>query len=192
MIGLELSTAFEFHAAHRLPDHDGLCRRLHGHTYRGKVSVTCAVNANTPPSMLIDFFTLSAAVNYVVGALDHTTILNGESDSMARVVAACPDNHVLLLDADPTVECLSRIVADNVYQALARIAPEVVVGSILVDMAESSTTNCRLSISRDVIVSSRQPNVRRSYWTATAYGRDHVVTPGVWPNDTVPARSAPT
>ena len=192
MVGLELSTAFEFHAAHRLPNHNGLCRRLHGHTYRGKVSVVCAVDANTSPSMLIDFFTLSAAVSHVVEALDHTTILNGESDSMAQVITACQDNHVLLLDADPTVECLSRIVADNVYQCLARVAPEVVIGSILVDMAESSTTNCRLSVSRVVITSSQQPTVRRSYWTATESGHNHVIVPGIWRADTAPARSAPT
>jgi 6-pyruvoyltetrahydropterin/6-carboxytetrahydropterin synthase len=30
---------FDFHAAHVLPNHDGQCRRLHGHTYRLRVVV---------------------------------------------------------------------------------------------------------------------------------------------------------
>jgi 6-pyruvoyltetrahydropterin/6-carboxytetrahydropterin synthase len=35
-----IAKQFTFHAAHRLPNHDGQCRDLHGHTYTLEVSVT--------------------------------------------------------------------------------------------------------------------------------------------------------
>jgi 6-pyruvoyltetrahydropterin/6-carboxytetrahydropterin synthase len=35
----ELGKIFYFSAAHKLPSHKGLCRRLHGHTYKLEVRV---------------------------------------------------------------------------------------------------------------------------------------------------------
>lgn len=49
---------FDFHAAHRLPHHDGQCRRLHGHTYGLAVSVTGPINDKVGASdegMVLDF-----------------------------------------------------------------------------------------------------------------------------------------
>lgn len=39
---------FVFHAAHRLPNHDGLCKDLHGHSYKMEVLVTKPV---VPPDV---------------------------------------------------------------------------------------------------------------------------------------------
>lgn len=49
---------FDFHAAHRLPHHDGQCRRLHGHTYGLEVAVTGPIKTETGESdegMVLDF-----------------------------------------------------------------------------------------------------------------------------------------
>lgn len=56
-----VSKHFKFSAAHRLPHHDGLCRGLHGHTYRLEVSVKGPVrlpSASQPApdeGMVLDF-----------------------------------------------------------------------------------------------------------------------------------------
>ena len=36
---VRVAKEFQFHAAHVLPNHDGACARLHGHTYRLRVVV---------------------------------------------------------------------------------------------------------------------------------------------------------
>jgi 6-pyruvoyltetrahydropterin/6-carboxytetrahydropterin synthase len=61
---------FTFEAAHRLPQHPGKCRELHGHSYRLVVSVERPVD---PVSGLgIDFSDLKAVVRReVVDRLDH-------------------------------------------------------------------------------------------------------------------------
>lgn len=49
---------FDFHAAHQLPNHDGQCQRVHGHTYKLVVEVRGLPQETTGESdegMVIDF-----------------------------------------------------------------------------------------------------------------------------------------
>lgn len=52
---------FTFHAAHRLPNHNGKCRNLHGHTYTLEVTVTKPIvpvdpdSPSTAEGMVVDF-----------------------------------------------------------------------------------------------------------------------------------------
>jgi len=62
-----------FAAAHRLPDHEGKCRRLHGHTYGLEVSVEGTPQSTGPAAgMVMDFADLRARVaEVIVEPLDH-------------------------------------------------------------------------------------------------------------------------
>ena len=62
-----------FAAAHRLPDHEGKCSRLHGHTYGLEVTVEGTPQPSGPAAgMVMDFADLRARVNEVViERLDH-------------------------------------------------------------------------------------------------------------------------
>jgi 6-pyruvoyltetrahydropterin/6-carboxytetrahydropterin synthase len=48
---------FRFEAAHRLPHHDGKCRRLHGHSWVGRVYVKgqTLISDGAKAGMLIDY-----------------------------------------------------------------------------------------------------------------------------------------
>lgn len=53
-----ISKHFTFHASHQLPNHNGPCARLHGHTYTLEVQVTGRVkppNGDPDECMVIDF-----------------------------------------------------------------------------------------------------------------------------------------
>jgi 6-pyruvoyltetrahydropterin/6-carboxytetrahydropterin synthase len=53
-----IAKQFTFHAAHRLPHHDGLCKNLHGHSYTLEVLVTGPVkpaNRDADEGMVLDF-----------------------------------------------------------------------------------------------------------------------------------------
>ena len=65
----ELTITDEFEAAHRLPDYDGKCRRLHGHNWR--IEVTVRGNSLDSSGMLIDFKVLKQHVTEVLLTLDH-------------------------------------------------------------------------------------------------------------------------
>ena len=53
-----ITKEFSFHAAHQLPNHDGPCRNLHGHTYKVEVKVYGRIT-DSPGSpkegMVLDF-----------------------------------------------------------------------------------------------------------------------------------------
>ena len=78
---------FEFHAAHKLPEHRGKCKHLHGHTYHLEVGVSGEINQD---GMIADFSQLKQLVKEVViDPLDHA-YLNDESLSVLRFPYTCP------------------------------------------------------------------------------------------------------
>jgi queuosine biosynthesis protein QueD len=56
----KVAKQFSFHAAHRLPNHDGQCRRLHGHTYVLEIAVIGPVkqDGGSDEGMVLDFTVL--------------------------------------------------------------------------------------------------------------------------------------
>ncbi len=74
-----VKVAFDFEAAHRLPQHPGKCKELHGHSYHLVVTVSRRVAQET--GMAIDFADLKQIVRReVVDRLDHT-YLNDKIDN---------------------------------------------------------------------------------------------------------------
>jgi len=70
-----IGKTFSFEAAHVLHEHDGQCARLHGHSYKVEVAVSCPVLAPDGPKagMVMDFAQLSEAVDKaVVQPNDHS------------------------------------------------------------------------------------------------------------------------
>jgi 6-pyruvoyltetrahydropterin/6-carboxytetrahydropterin synthase len=68
-----ITIATSFAAAHRLPDHEGKCQRLHGHTYGLEVTVEGTPQPSGPAAgMVMDFAELRQRVGeLVVEPLDH-------------------------------------------------------------------------------------------------------------------------
>jgi len=75
---LKVTKEITFDSAHYLPNYDGKCARMHGHTYRLQVTVgipTCHfVESN---GMVLDFAWLSALLKELVEKIDHK-VLNDE------------------------------------------------------------------------------------------------------------------
>ena len=86
---ITISTTFA--AAHRLPEHEGKCCRLHGHTYGLEVTVQGTPQASGPAAgMVMDFAELRDRVSeLIVQPLDHQ-LLNDVFDFVptAEAVAA--------------------------------------------------------------------------------------------------------
>lgn len=54
----EIAKEFTFHAAHQLPNHDGQCRRRHGHSYRVRIALrgqAKPANGDPDEGMVLDF-----------------------------------------------------------------------------------------------------------------------------------------
>lgn len=75
---MKVGKTFSFDAAHQLPNHEGKCRRLHGHTYKLEVEVEGLVKepvGEAPRSdegMVIDFSILKAIFKeHIEPLVDH-------------------------------------------------------------------------------------------------------------------------
>lgn len=80
-----LSREFTFDAAHRLEKYKGKCERLHGHTYRVRITV---VGIPDEESMVIDFVELKQLVTErVLSLLDHSYLNEIVSQPTAENIA---------------------------------------------------------------------------------------------------------
>lgn len=68
-----LTKQFKFEAAHSLPNHDGKCRNLHGHSYVLEVTVSGEKHTSGPKEgMVVDFADISKIVNeHIINKWDH-------------------------------------------------------------------------------------------------------------------------
>jgi len=73
---LSICKQFEFHAAHHLPDHEGKCKQIHGHTYRLEIEVGGPKQSSGPErGMIVDFGKIKEVVHRcIIDELDHTDL----------------------------------------------------------------------------------------------------------------------
>ncbi|MBQ6137239.1 MAG: 6-carboxytetrahydropterin synthase QueD [Kiritimatiellae bacterium] len=100
----------KFDAAHILTNHRGLCKNLHGHTYRVDVSV--AQDGDDGRDMVIDFKDLKKIASEVVcERFDHAFVYNTESAGESEI-AAVVERHGMRTVAIPfrsTAENLAKM-----------------------------------------------------------------------------------
>ena len=104
----------KFDAAHILTNHQGLCKNLHGHTYRVDVSVAQADGAGG--DMVIDFKDLKRIASEVVcERFDHAFIYNTESPGESEIAAVVEKNgmRVVPIPFRSTAENLAKLFFDE-------------------------------------------------------------------------------
>ncbi len=119
---IRVTKEFVFEMAHALDGYDGLCRNIHGHSY--KLSVTVKGRASTDEGspklgMVIDFSVLKRIVGEeIVGRLDHALMVR--RGSRLESMAAGVTERVEVVEYQPTCE---NMVADFARR-VARRLPE--------------------------------------------------------------------
>ncbi len=100
----------EFCYGHRLLDYDGMCRHLHGHNAVADVEVrTATLDAC---GMVCDFGDIKRVMKgWIDNTLDHRMILRRDDPLAAPLLAA--GEPLYLVDDNPTVECIARIIFEQ-------------------------------------------------------------------------------
>lgn len=109
MARIRLTKEFSFESAHALDGYDGLCREIHGHSYRLFVTIKGepSSNENDPKlGMVMDFGDLKRIVNSeIVERLDHSFVLRvSEQNEVLRTALGEKFRKVVLVDYQPTCE----------------------------------------------------------------------------------------
>ena len=107
---ITVTKTIRFDAAHVLTNHQGLCKNLHGHTYRVDVSVT--QGDGDTRDMVIDFKDLKRIASEVVcERFDHAFIYNTESAGEREIAAVVEKNgmRTVAIPFRSTAENLARM-----------------------------------------------------------------------------------
>ena len=107
---IRVTKQFTFDMAHALYGHDGLCKNIHGHTY--KLSVTLAgkvIDKTGAPKdgMVMDFGDFKSIVHkQIISVYDHALVLNGNSPH--RQIKHLTENFqkIVFFQTQPTCENL--------------------------------------------------------------------------------------
>lgn len=124
---LTLTKRFHFEMAHLLPNYDGLCKNLHGHSYKMEVCVSGLPNQETgctDEGMIIDFKLLKEIVNSsVIEKVDHSVLLNNQTDKILIDVLKQQQLKVFEVDFRPTTENLlvyfSKLIAEKLPKGVS-------------------------------------------------------------------------
>ena len=115
-----ISKEFRFEASHQLPNHDGKCARLHGHSWRCVIYVAGKklMDSGAKQGMLMDYEDIKKQVKPLIdNYLDHyhlndtTGLANPTSEAIAkwiyeRVEAKIPGLIAVRIDETCTSQCI--------------------------------------------------------------------------------------
>jgi 6-pyruvoyltetrahydropterin/6-carboxytetrahydropterin synthase len=128
---VRLSKEFRFEMGHALLNYDGLCRHIHGHSYKLIISVIGEPidNRQDPKlGMVMDFSDLKAAVKEpIVDYFDHSLVINREAEKHLPAEPHAMYDKVHIMDFQPTCENLVLFIAEIVK---ARLSPGIELFSV--------------------------------------------------------------
>lgn len=70
---MKIAKEFRWEMGHRLPEHFGLCKNIHGHSYKMIVEFEGELDKN---QMVVDYYDVEKIINPVIEKLDHAFMVN--------------------------------------------------------------------------------------------------------------------
>jgi 6-pyruvoyltetrahydropterin/6-carboxytetrahydropterin synthase len=72
---MKIAKEFHWEMGHRLPEHFGLCKNIHGHSYKMIVQFEGELDKD---QMVIDYYDVEKIINPIIEKLDHAFMVNKE------------------------------------------------------------------------------------------------------------------
>ncbi|MCK5742061.1 MAG: 6-carboxytetrahydropterin synthase [Chlorobi bacterium] len=105
----KIAKNFDWEMSHRLPDHKGLCRNIHGHSYKMRVELEGEPNSQ---SMVIDYYDMKLVVSPLLEKLDHCFACEASDSVMINFLKKNDFKHVVF-DFHTTAENLAVYFLDE-------------------------------------------------------------------------------
>ena len=140
MSKIRITKSFTFETGHALYGYDGLCKNVHGHSYKLDVTVIGTPikdSNNVKFGMVIDFKDLKKIVKEeIVDVFDHATVFNKNTPHVELAKELGDRGHsVLLVDYQPTSEMM---VLDFAQKIKTRLPKQTKLFSLKLQETETS------------------------------------------------------
>lgn len=99
---------------HRLPNHAGLCRNIHGHSYEAHVKLEGIPDAS---GMVMDYFDVKTMVQPLIDELDHCFLCD-TTDVVMQAFFADNPMKVVVIDAPSTAENIAAWLLERIAMRL--------------------------------------------------------------------------
>ena len=123
---MKIAKEFRWEMGHRLPEHFGLCKNIHGHSYNMLVEFDGELNEQ---GMIIDYYDVEKIVNPIIEKLDHAFMVNKDDKIILEFLEKMKSKKVVV-DFQSTAEniCLyllneieKTILPNNVNEIKVRV-----------------------------------------------------------------------
>lgn len=137
---VKVAKDFRWEMGHRLMSHPGLCRNLHGHSYRVSVEFEGTLDDQ---GMVVDYGEIKTWVEPIVQQLDHAMMLQA-TDPFADYL--CDQGQkVVILNEPPTAENIAIYFGDRLKSVFSE-KPNIV--RLTVTIYETATATAQVTIQK--------------------------------------------
>jgi len=110
---MKIAKEFRWEMGHRLPDHFGKCKNIHGHSYKMMVEFEGELDKN---GMIIDYYIVKEIIEPIVEKLDHSFMVN-KRDNLVLEFLEKLNSKKNIVDFDSTVENITRYLIGEIKKA---------------------------------------------------------------------------
>lgn len=102
-----IAVRLRFDSGHRLPNHPGLCRYPHGHSYLAEAMFEADTLGEH--GWVLDFSDAKARLRDVLSKFDHAFILDSRDGALIDALSSLESSRLYIMqDSAPTAEALAR------------------------------------------------------------------------------------
>jgi 6-pyruvoyltetrahydropterin/6-carboxytetrahydropterin synthase len=107
---MKIAKEFHWEMGHRLPEHFGKCKNIHGHSYKMIVELEGDLNEN---GMIMDYYDLKKLVRPVVEELDHSFMVFEKDVEIVRFLESVKSKKIIV-GFQSTVENICKYILTEI------------------------------------------------------------------------------
>ena len=111
---MKIAKEFRWEMGHRLPEHFGQCKNIHGHSYKMLVEFDGELNKD---EMIIDYYDVEKIINPIIEKLDHSFMVN-KNDKVVLEFLEKINSKKVVVDFQSTAENICTYILNEIKKAI--------------------------------------------------------------------------
>ncbi len=107
---MKIAKEFRWEMGHRLPEHFGLCKNIHGHSYKMIVEFEGDLNEQ---GMVVDYYDVEKIIDPIIEKLDHSFMVN-KKDKVVIEFLEMMNSKKVVVDFESTAENISKYLVNEI------------------------------------------------------------------------------
>ena len=109
---MKIAKEFHWEMGHRLPEHFGLCKNIHGHSYKMIVEFEGELDEQ---GMVIDFYDVEKIINPIIEKLDHAFMVKDDDEITLEFLEKLYSKKVVV-NFFATVENICKYISEKIIK----------------------------------------------------------------------------